>query len=193
MAGEQKTAAGFLIGELRRARTGRGMSQEDLGKAINYSGSLVSAVELGQQRPSPDFLTRVDKALDTGGIFGRMLEDLVSHDPTQPWLRPWLAVEREATALRQYEPLHVPGLFQTEAYARAVFASGELLDAQEVEKRVAARMERQAIFTRRNPPHIVAIVDESVLRRAVGERSVMREQLLYLARIGTEHPRCGCT
>lgn len=189
MAGERGSAASFLIGELRRARTGRGLSQEELGKAINYSGSLVSAVELGQQRPSADYLNRVDKVLNTGGLFTRMLEELVALDRAQPWLRGWRAIEREAAELRWYEPLHVPGLLQTEAYARAVFSSGNLLGLDEVEKRVAERMQRQQILSDEHPPHVVVVIDEIVLRRSVGGPRVMRDQLLHLARIAEEHQR----
>jgi hypothetical protein len=189
MTVEQKTAATFLISELRRARMARGLSQEDLGKAISYSGSLVSAVELGQQRPSEDLLTRVDKALNTGGLFGRMLVDLVSLDRAQPWLRGWRIIEGEASTLCWYEPLHVPGPFQTEAYARAVFESGALLDQPEVERRVAERMERHGVLDRESPPRILTILDEGLLRRCVGGPDVMREQLLHLARVGEEHRR----
>jgi transcriptional regulator with XRE-family HTH domain len=133
MAGGQMTAVALLVAELRRARMRRGWSQDELAKAVNYSASMVSAIELGQQPPTAKYLELVDKALDTGGIFGRMLTDLVSLDKAQVWLRGWRAILGQARVLRWFDPLHVPGLFQTEAYARAVFESDETLtDASEL-------------------------------------------------------------
>lgn len=96
MTGGRMTAAAFLVAELRRARMRRGWSQEELAKAINYSPSLVSAVELGQQPPAPKYLELVDEALDTGGLFGRMLAELVSLDKAQVWLRGWRAILDQA-------------------------------------------------------------------------------------------------
>jgi transcriptional regulator with XRE-family HTH domain len=107
MAGGQ-TAAAFLVAELRRARVRRGWSQEELAKAVNYSPSMVSAVELGQQPPTPKYLGLVDKALDTGGIFGRMITDLVALDKAQVWQRGWRTIVEQATKLRWFEPVTFP-------------------------------------------------------------------------------------
>ncbi|MFE9916145.1 Scr1 family TA system antitoxin-like transcriptional regulator [Micromonospora sp. NPDC005553] len=189
MADGQMTAAAFLIAELRRARVRRGWSQDELAKAVNYSASMVSAVELGQQVPTAKYLELVDRALDTGGLFGRMSTELVSLDKAQAWLRGWRAILAEARALRWFDPLHVPGLLQTEDYARAIFESDRLLDADEVERRLTDRMDSQRILYGDRPPHVVAVLDESVLRRRVGGRKVMCEQSLHLARLATEHPR----
>ncbi|MEV4823753.1 helix-turn-helix transcriptional regulator [Micromonospora sp. NPDC049274] len=189
MADGQMTAAAFLVAELRRARARRGWSQDELAKAVNYSPSMVSAVELGQQAPTAKYLELVDRALDTGGLFGRMSTELVSLDKAQVWLRGGRAIEKQAKALRWYEPLHVPGLLQTEAYARAVFEAGGLLEPDEVERRLLDRMERQEILYGDRPPKITAVMDEAALRRLVGDRKTMCDQLLHLGRIATEHPR----
>ncbi|WP_432955808.1 helix-turn-helix domain-containing protein [Micromonospora haikouensis] len=188
MTGGQMTAAAFLVAELRRARMRRGWSQEELAKAINYSPSLVSAVELGQQPPAPKYLELFDEALDTGGLFGRVLAELVTLDKAQVWLRGWRAILDQARALRWFDPLHVPGLFQTEAYARAVFEADDLLDAEEVQRRLDDRMESQAVLYGDRQPRVVAVVDESVLRRRVGSRKIMCDQASHLARLATEHP-----
>ncbi|WBB93028.1 helix-turn-helix transcriptional regulator [Verrucosispora sp. WMMC514] len=188
MAGGQLTAAAFLVSELRRARARRGWSQEELARAVNYSPSMVSAVELGQQPPTPKYLQQFDKALDTGGLYGRMLTHLVALDKAQVWLRGWRAILAESWALRWFEPLHVPGLLQTEAYARAVFESDPLLDPGEIERRLADRLSSQEVLYAERSPRIAAVVDESVLRRRVGGRKVMREQLLHLVRLAVEHP-----
>ncbi|SCE85403.1 Helix-turn-helix domain-containing protein [Micromonospora chokoriensis] len=189
MADGQMTAAAFLIAELRRARARQGWSQDELAKAVNYSASMVSAVELGQQPPTAKYLELVDRALDTGGLFGRMSTELVSLDRAQPWLRGWQAILEQSRTIRWYEHRYVPGLFQTEAYARAVFEAGGLLESEEVDRRLADRMDRQQVPYSERSPHIVAVLDEAVLRRRVGGRKVMRDQALHLAKIGTGHPR----
>ncbi|MEV1330330.1 helix-turn-helix transcriptional regulator [Micromonospora costi] len=189
MADGRTTAAAFLVAELRRARVRRGWSQDELARAVNYSASMVSAVELGQQAPTTKYLELADRALDTDGLFTRMLTDLVSLDRAQPWLRGWRAILEQARAVRWYEPRYVPGLFQTEAYARAVFEAGALLDPDEVDRRLTDRMDRQQILHAERPPHIVAVLDEAVLRRRVGEPKVMCDQAMHLVRVATEHPR----
>ncbi len=188
MADGRMTAAAFLVAELRRARVCRGWSQEELAKAMNYSPSMVSAVELGQQPPNPKYLDLFDKALDTGGLYTRMLTDLVPLDRAQPWLLGWRAILAESWALRWFDPLHVPGLLQTEPYARAVFESDPLLNPDEVERRLADRMDSQQVLYAERPPRLVAVMDEAVLRRRVGGRKVMCDQVLHLARLAVEHP-----
>ncbi|MEV4710524.1 helix-turn-helix transcriptional regulator [Micromonospora sp. NPDC049374] len=188
MAGGQLTAAAFLVAELRRARVRQGWSQEELAKAVNYSPSMVSAVELGQQPPTPKYLDLVDKALDTGGIFGRMLTDLVALDKAQVWLRGWRAILEEAQALRWFEPVRVPGLLQTEPYARAIFEADDSLSRVEREERLADRMASQAVLCQEHPPRAVFVLDESALRRRVGGRKVMLDQTEHLITIGTDHP-----
>ncbi|ASW56107.1 helix-turn-helix transcriptional regulator [Plantactinospora sp. KBS50] len=104
---------------------------------------------------------------------------LVYRTPT--WLREWVEWEREATALRWFELAWVPGLLQTEAYARATLA-GELLTDVETDQRVASRLSRQAILRRERPPLLVAVIDEAALRRPViNNRAIMTEQFSYLA------------
>ncbi|MER7169706.1 DUF5753 domain-containing protein [Micromonospora sp. NPDC000207] len=96
------------------------------------------------------------------------------------WFRRWVDIEREATTLRGFELAWVPGLLQTEAYARATLAGG-VLTADEIEDLVAARLDRQAILTRDRAPLLVVVLDEGVLRRRVGDdRSLMAGQLAHL-------------
>ncbi|WFE46477.1 helix-turn-helix transcriptional regulator [Verrucosispora sp. WMMD1129] len=170
---------GFLRDQLRRARKVRGLSQEELSKMINYSTSAVSAMEIGPNQLSADYLARFDKVLETGGLFVGMLE-LIRLHAEPDWFRPWGEIEREAVALRWYDPAVVPGLLQTEAYARAMLRAGPPLTDEQIEKRVLARMTRQEVLAREEPPQLVAVLDEQVLRRQVGERATMREQLEHL-------------
>jgi hypothetical protein len=96
------------------------------------------------------------------------------------WFRPWVDIERDAVALRAFQLAWMPGLLQTEAYARATF-TGQALAPDEVEELVSARMDRQAILTRDRGPLFVAVVDEQVIRRpAAGDRALMAAQLAHL-------------
>ncbi|MDG4798563.1 DUF5753 domain-containing protein [Micromonospora sp. WMMD1082] len=103
----------------------------------------------------------------------RRMRDLV-------WFRPWQEIEREATELRSFEPNVLPGLLQTEAYARAVLSASGRRTPEEVDQLVAARLARQAVLRWDNPPWFTAVVDECALRRPVGGPQVMREQLQAL-------------
>ncbi|MET7834917.1 DUF5753 domain-containing protein [Micromonospora sediminicola] len=101
------------------------------------------------------------------------------------WFRPWADIEREATSLRSFQLAWIPGLLQTEAYARATLA-GEALSESEVAGLTAARIARHAILRRERPPLLIAVIDESVLRRtAGGDRAMMAEQLAHLAECAT--------
>ncbi|MEU5939259.1 helix-turn-helix transcriptional regulator [Micromonospora sp. NPDC047548] len=176
----------FLGAELRRARKERGLSQEELAQRISYSSSLVGMVEIGHRTPSQDFIARVDATLEAGGLFERLLT-LVRADAAPPWLREWISVEREATLIRWFEPSLIPGLLQTEGYARAVLEWGGLLRVPEIEQRLTSRLDRQAVLTAENAPQFIALVDEVVLRRRVGEPALMIEQFEHLLRV-TELP-----
>ncbi|MEU8183373.1 helix-turn-helix transcriptional regulator [Micromonospora sp. NPDC049047] len=175
----------FLLEQLRRARQARGLSQEELGKLVNYSSSYVSAVETGQNPVKPDYVARVDSTLDTGGLFVGMLE-LIRFHAAPDWFRPWEDNEREAAALRWYDPAVIPGLLQTEGYARAMLGVGGELTAEQVETRVVTRLARQAVLTADPRPHLVAVLEEHTLRRQLGDRKIMREQLQHLLTVSNE-------
>lgn len=102
------------------------------------------------------------------------------------WFRPWAEIEREALALRSFQLAWVPGLLQTEAYARATLA-GETLTSAEIDDLAAARISRQSVLRRERPPLFVAVIDESVLRRTSGgDRRMMVDQLSHLAECATQ-------
>ncbi|MEU8425552.1 MULTISPECIES: helix-turn-helix domain-containing protein [Micromonospora] len=178
------TATDYVLEELRLFRAGLGLSQDELGRAIGYSGSHVSSVETGGRPPTREYMSAVDEAYKTGGRFGRMLRELSKLDHTPAWLRQWIEFEGEATLLRWYEPAFVPGILQTEAYARTTLASGGLLLPEEVDQRVASRLDRQSILTREAPAPLVAVLDVMVLRRKVNDQpDVMAEQVAHLAKM----------
>jgi transcriptional regulator with XRE-family HTH domain len=179
----------FFGAELRRLRTQAGVSQEDLAQQISYSASLVGMIETARRAPARDFAERCDVVLSTGGALAR-LWPLVSQEALPRWFRPFAEIEREATSIRTWEPLIVPGLLQTQDYARALITGWQPGDAAEtVEQQVSARMERQHLLDRTDPPLIWAIIGEAALRNPVGGPTVLHDQLTRLLDTETAYPR----
>ena len=104
------------------------------------------------------------------------------------WFQEWADIEAQATVLRWYEPLVVPGLLQTEDYARAILSARPDGNLADLEEQVAARMARQNILERTGGPQLWCLLDEGVLHRAIGGSKTMRSQLYRLAELA-EHPR----
>ncbi len=103
------------------------------------------------------------------------------------WFHRWPDTEAQAHALRAYEPLLVPGLLQTEGYARAVLRGAQNDASDErIEQQVAARLQRQDILSRDNPPYLWVVIDEGVLRRTIGNPKTMQGQLWHLARMSDQ-------
>jgi transcriptional regulator with XRE-family HTH domain len=180
MPAQQITASTFLVQELRSARIAAGLNQEDLGKSINYSASLVSAVENGQRAPTRAYVAAVDRVLDKGGLFERLLGTIGALDQAPVWFRDWVVIEREAVLIRWFEQSIVPGLLQTEAYARTILEVSGVYTEAEIESLAGARLDRQSVLTRPDPPTFIAIIDENVLHRAVGGASIMAAQCEHL-------------
>ncbi len=179
----------FFGAELRRLRVAAGVSQEDLAQHIAYSASLVGMIETARRAPARDFAERCDVALDTGGALAR-LWPLVSQEALPRWFRPFAEIERGATSIRTWEPLIIPGLLQTKDYARALITGWQPGDpAETVEQQVSARMERQHLLDRTDPPLIWAIIGEAALRNPVGSPAVLHDQLAHLLDTETAHPR----
>ncbi|MBU8858508.1 MULTISPECIES: helix-turn-helix transcriptional regulator [unclassified Micromonospora] len=173
----------LFAGELRRLRTDAGLTQEALGERVSYSASLVAAVEQCRRAPRAEFTERCDEVLNGGGLLVR-IRDALMQEALMPWFREWVSIEQEATALRSFQPLVVPGLLQTEGYARALHEGASPLVGDAMEQQVAARLARQSVLDRPAPPQFVAVLDHSVLARAVGGPKVMQEQLAHLVEMG---------
>lgn len=161
--------AHYFADELKRAREDAGLTQEQLAKAINFTRSPVALVETCRRTPTLEFCCAVDNQLSTGGRFERMREALMRAEATPEWFRPWTDYEREATVLRDYAAMLVPGLLQVQQYARSVLRD---------EDKVAARMERQRAL---ETAETTVILEKGVLHRRVGDPVVMAEQLESLA------------
>ncbi|GAA0395507.1 helix-turn-helix transcriptional regulator [Micromonospora gifhornensis] len=177
MEGEQ--SVDLIRVQLRKQRALAGMNQEEFGKRTNYSASTVSAVETGTRPIDLPYARRADEILETGGLFESLLRT-AQQDAQPAWFMPWLKAERAAKQLRCFHPTLIPGLLQTENYARAVLRFDDTRPEQEIEQQVAARMERQEILKRERPPQIVAVTDEAALRRT---DAIMAEQLAHLLRV----------
>ena len=138
--------------ELKAQRAAREWTQVELGKRIGYSGSFVSDVERGERSPSLDFAERCDDAFALPGTFARLYEDL-RRNAYPPFFAPVLPYEREADKIHGWCLGPVPGLLQTQRYARSVIRARRPRDDEEsIERTVTARMERQDILARPKPP-----------------------------------------
>lgn len=178
-----RSPVAFFGAELRRARAAAGLSQDQLGRQLNFSGDLVGKIETCERTPTPGFAAGCDSVFPhLDGLFTRLLGLARRWDGPYPqWFRDWLEAEREALSLRWWEPMLVPGLLQTEDYARAILSAGPDTTEDELEELVSARIERQGILDRPKPPEMWVVLDEGVLHRLIGTRKVMYEQLLHLA------------
>jgi len=130
--------------------------------------------EIGKRTPKLEDLARCEERLDTKGRLAWSLQNWVPREMAHEWLDKWIEIEEQATQLLSFEPSIVPGLLQTESYARNVLST---------EGEVAARLTRQKILDDDNPPILVALLDESVLQRKVGDAAVMYGQLMHLAEL----------
>jgi hypothetical protein len=183
----------MLGGHLRRMREAAGISRADAGWQIRASESKVSRMELGRvgfkERDVTDLLDLYEmkdteererlmelaRAANNPGWWSRYGDVMPS------WFGNYVGLEVAAKLIRTYELLFVPGLLQTEDYARAVVQLGKAyLPSEEINQRVALRVTRQQILTRPDPARLWVVLDEAALHRPVGGKDTMREQIQYL-------------
>ncbi|WP_031165016.1 helix-turn-helix domain-containing protein [Streptosporangium roseum] len=182
-----------LGAQLRRLREQRHITLEAAGHAIRASHSKISRMELGRVgfrvRDVADLLTLygvtddderqpllalVERANVTGWWHNY-------NDILPSWFETYVGLEESATGIRNYEVQFVPGLLQSEGYARAVVKLGfPAAPEEELERRVRLRMARQRLLRGVEPPHLWAVLDEAVLRRPLGGAEVMREQIDHI-------------
>lgn len=191
----------LLGGQLRRLREAAGITPDRAGYVIRASRSKISRVEHGRvsfkERDVADLLTLYGV---TDENERRRMLNLAQHansqgwwsryDDVMPdWFETYVGLEQATSLIRTYELQFIPGLFQTEEYARAVTVLGHRsAPAAEIERRVSLRLQRQQILTRPDfTPRVWAVIDESALRRPLGGRNAMRTQLVHLLEL-TELP-----
>jgi transcriptional regulator with XRE-family HTH domain len=181
-----------LAVELMRRREASGLSREEAARRLEWSTSTIFRIETGRNRPQPG---NVRVLLDLYGVTGSERDGLIqlAREARQPgWWHSfrdvlpnpyevYIGLEGGAASIRNFEPVVVPGLLQTEEYARAMFKGGPReLDRDDIERRVEVRLARQQILTRDDRPRLWAVIDEAVIHRLVGDPAVMRAQLGHL-------------
>ena len=173
----------FFGAELRFARLAAGLSQEQLGRRLGFSGDLVGKIETGERKPKPELVAACDEAFPAAnGLFGRIYDLARRSSGVPAWFQEWYEAEREAVSVSWWEPMLVPGLVQTADYARALFQAWRSADTDdELDQLIDARMARQLILDRPKPPMLWIVIDEAVLHRCIGSPEITRDQLLRLA------------
>lgn len=186
-----------LAAELRRLRTSTGKTAEDVAKDLGWSKAKISRYELAQSGLKP---ADVERLLDFYGIQGSHRDQLLALAEEATYKGWWesysdilpeghlafIGLEAEATKILEWQINVVPGLLQTEQYARQVlsgFREVAAISPAAIQRRLETRLTRQQLLTRDEPLEYVALLDESVLHRERGGRSVMRAQLQRLADI----------
>jgi transcriptional regulator with XRE-family HTH domain len=183
----EESMAALFGSRVRRLRTAAGLTQAQLGARTHVVSTRITQVERASgARPTLELARALDAALGADGL----LVDLWPHvyrESFPDWSRTFMAYSAHADAIRQYTAHVVPGLLQTEEYARALLGVDlSLRDEVQLEERLAARLERQKRLHSPDRPELLVILDEAVLRRPVGGDDVMRRQLAHLRRAAAE-------
>nr|WSX50428.1 helix-turn-helix transcriptional regulator [Streptomyces sp. NBC_00974] len=180
-------ALGKIIKVLRERA---GLQQKELASLVHVGEDLVSSIERGVRTPQPDFLENVDRALDAGGVLIAAVPDVreaLKRARTRhpDWFRKFAVAEAGSVALHYYAVQAIPGLLQTEAYARALFRHRRpVLDEETIERRVTDRLARQVILERWPAPTFSFVLEQSILLRPTGGKDVHRAQLCRLLDVG---------
>jgi transcriptional regulator with XRE-family HTH domain len=181
-----------LIIELRRLREQAGLTCEEVGAALECSGTRISRIETGKIGVRPG---DVHELLEVYGVTGSDANALVqlarearrkgwwhTYGSVLPdWFEAYVGLESEAVSFRDFQPMVIPGVFQTQDYARAVLKAAPTAGPpEEIDRLVTLRMERQSLLGRDNPPELWIVLGEGALRTRVGGDIVMRAQLRHL-------------
>jgi transcriptional regulator with XRE-family HTH domain len=181
-----------LGAELKRCREAAGLTQENVSRHFEWHAAKVTRIETARVAVTArDVRDLLDLYKIQDQAYREALIELARMSRERTWwsdyrdvIRPgnFVGLEAGASSMRTWEPVIVPGLLQTEAYIRALMRTGRSYDPpHEIDRRVALRLTRQGRLTGRRPLEFSAVIDESVVRRVIGGREVMNEQLRYLA------------
>ena len=176
------------FGEVVKAfRKRAGLTQEEFAPKVRYSMPTVASIEQGRRFPPPDFVERAEEVLDAFGALRGAARHLSRQPGLASWFRQWARLEEEAITLWTYECRVIPGLLQTEAYARAMTTSvPPVKDEEQVDRQVAARLERQELFRRKPPIAFTFIVEQALIERGTGGVEVTRELISHLLEQATQ-------
>ncbi|MCQ8189855.1 helix-turn-helix domain-containing protein [Streptomyces rugosispiralis] len=193
-AGGAPTVLRVVLGKrLQDLREKAGLSFEQAGRALDVTHATIRRMEkaeVGLKLPYVEKLLRTYGVTDPEEVEGFLSLAREANkagwwhrfrDVLPEWFNTFVSLEVEANLIRAYEPHYVPGLLQTEDYARAVLRAGmSHAPESEIERNVALRMERQALLARDNPPMLWVVMDETVVRRPIGGAETMRAQITRL-------------
>ncbi|MFJ4920769.1 helix-turn-helix domain-containing protein [Streptomyces sp. NPDC088725] len=179
-----------LSKQLRALREKAGLSREDAARLLRVTVATIRRMEMAEVALKIPYVQVLLPAYgvsdDEAEVFLRLADEANKpgwwqryHDVLPDWFSGYVSLEEAAKTIRSYEPHFVPGLFQTEDYARAILTAGSVgqSDPAGIERHVALRLERQAQLTRPGAPNFWAVMDETVLCRPVGSTEVMRAQV----------------
>ncbi|MEU3629271.1 helix-turn-helix domain-containing protein [Streptomyces fradiae] len=167
---------------LKAQREAAGLTQQELADLAIMTRSHIAHIEAGRRIPSAEDARRLDGALGTGNVLQSFLpkQDVAVAD----YFEAALALERQATAIREFALSFVPGILQTERYARAVLSTSyPPVSEEECDRLVVTRLQRAKVLVDPVSPVVWALIDEAVLRRVVGSEDVMAEQITHLVRL----------
>ncbi|MEU7168570.1 helix-turn-helix transcriptional regulator [Streptomyces morookaense] len=173
----------YVGNQVKLWRTDAGFTREELGKEVGYGYATIESIELGRRRPSERLLQIADQMC---GARGKLFagKDYLRPEPVPARAQDYMRYEAEAVAISSYQPLHVPGLLQTEETMRVMFSARRpLVDDETVEERVSARLARQALLSKQTTAFSF-VIQESVLRLRIGEPDAHKRQLLHLLKAG---------
>ncbi|MEU7280200.1 helix-turn-helix transcriptional regulator [Streptomyces sp. NPDC045431] len=169
---------------LQAFRENRGHTQESLAPLLGYSAHYLASVEQGRRFPTRQFVDKAEEVLEAFGALRKAYRHLTRKPGLAVWFRKWALLEASALSLDTYEPRVVPGLLQTEAYARVLFR-GQLppLSDEQIEAQLAARQERQALLRDRPNTAYSFIIEEHLFRHEVGGVEVTRGLLDHVLEV----------
>ncbi|MBO8186596.1 helix-turn-helix domain-containing protein [Streptomyces spirodelae] len=172
---------GKLLAKFRKAA---GYSQEELAPLLGYSPEQLASVEQGRRPAKAPLTEAAERELNADGVLAILQED-VDFAKLPPFFRDFVLLEMEAVSRFDYDPLLIPGLLQTEAYARALFEGHvPMLDEDAIDDSLDARLNRQKILTKSPLVDFSFVIGEAALRQELGGADTMREQYRHLLAMG---------
>ncbi|MFI9027637.1 helix-turn-helix domain-containing protein [Streptomyces sp. NPDC053560] len=166
----------FFGAEVRRLREEAGLTLAQLGEIVYLTGSMLGQIETATKTPKDEHIPRIDAALGADGALVRLWE-MAKRQRLPSWFRRIADLEATASEIRTFQAQLVHGLLQTPGYAREVLGVMHQVD---LDTQVDARVGRQSVLSRENPPLLWVVLDEAVLHREIGGREVMGRQLAHL-------------
>lgn len=166
---------------LKFFRTKAGLTQEELAERMGYSQDHCASVEQGRRPAKGEFTERAEEVTGAGGVLTELQEE-VDRAQLPAFFQDFATLEADAVSRLSYDPMLIPGLLQTEEYARALISVNcPPLADETMDQHVTARLARQALLTRQKPPvAFIFIIEEATLHRRIGGREVLQRQLRKL-------------